>query len=71
MHGFYLGIRESDTQNVTVCYVLTSFFCLLFYRPIEEQKDYIQTTDVYKVLKKLPKGGNMHTHESKVLADHV
>jgi len=34
-------------------------------RPIEEKLDYITSTEIYEALVKLPKGGNMHSHESK------
>ena len=32
-------------------------------RPIEETLENITTSYLYKVLKRLPKGGDMHTHE--------
>ena len=34
-------------------------------RPVEEMMDQIQRSDIYRVLKMMPKGGNMHSHESK------
>ena len=36
-------------------------------KPIEKVLDKIKQSDVYRVLKKLPKGGNMHLHQSKKL----
>jgi len=37
-------------------------------RPIEEKLNYIRSTEVYAALKKLPKGGNMHSHEDHELS---
>ncbi|KAK2148037.1 hypothetical protein LSH36_519g01009 [Paralvinella palmiformis] len=37
-------------------------------RPIQEVLDIIQSSDVYRLLEKLPKGGNMHTHENHQLS---
>ena len=34
-------------------------------KPIERVVDKIKHSKVYSVLKKLPKGGNMHLHQSK------
>ena len=34
-------------------------------KPIERVLDKIKQSNVYSVLKKLPKGGNMHLHQSK------
>ena len=34
-------------------------------RPIEETFGHILNSTVFRILKMLPKGGNMHTHESK------
>ena len=34
-------------------------------KPIEKVVDQIKQSNVYRVLKKLPKGGNMHLHQSK------
>ena len=34
-------------------------------RPIQEVKDIIEASDVYRLLVHMPKGRNMHTHESK------
>lgn len=34
-------------------------------KPIEKVVDKIKQSEVYTVLKKLPKGGNMHLHQSK------
>lgn len=33
-------------------------------RPVEEVMDYVRHTRLYDVLRQLPKGGNMHSHES-------
>jgi hypothetical protein len=33
-------------------------------RPIEEVLDDVTSTPLYDVLRQLPKGGNMHSHES-------
>jgi len=37
-------------------------------RPIQEVKDQIESSQVYRLLKSLPKGGNMHTHENHELS---
>ena len=37
-------------------------------KPIEKVLDKIKQSDVYRVLKELPKGGNMHLHQSKKLS---
>lgn len=34
-------------------------------RPIEDVLEDIKTSDVFRILKTLPKGGNMHLHQSK------
>lgn len=31
--------------------------------PIQDNMEYIQTTDMYKALLGMPKGGNLHSHE--------
>ncbi len=36
-----------------------------YFRPIEDQLEHIMNSDVYKILHSLPKGGNMHSHESR------
>ena len=60
-------VKVKELYNVTNTHKhIITVFLNYFPRPIEEQMDYIQTTDVYRVLNKLPKGGNMHTHESKI-----
>ena len=35
-------------------------------RPIEQQLNHILSSEVYRVLKKLPKGGDMHVHEGEI-----
>ena len=35
-------------------------------RPIEETLENITTSYLYKVLKRLPKGGDIHTHEGMI-----
>ena len=34
-------------------------------RPIEDMMENIMNSEVYRVLLNFPKGGNMHTHESR------
>ncbi len=45
------------------------FVHVLFFRPIEEQMEEISGTELYRVMKSFPKGGHMHSHESKT-SDH-
>lgn len=37
-------------------------------RPIQDVLQQIKVSKVYEVLKKFPKGGNMHLHQSKYLS---
>ena len=56
----YLSYLKSDEFQKTKTVVPPS-------RPIEETLSYILNSDLYKALRKLPKGGNMHIHESMSL----